>query len=152
MSGKIRKVAKTSKLSYAQISSKNIDNILKIKENFLELSNKKIIELNKLIFNNLDKPRPRINMTTKSSLCKQIIVLMNSNNTNKFISALSKHITNFNCILKSTKSNLAIDFICVDYWGFIITSNRVMSLLEISIVSNYVKNYNNIDTNNIQDT
>ena len=65
MSSKIRKVAKTSKLSYAQISSKNIDNILKIKENFLELSNKKIKKLNKLIFNKLDKPKSKVNMITR---------------------------------------------------------------------------------------
>jgi len=41
-SSKIRKVVETSKLSYAQISSKNIGTILKIKKNFLELFNKKI--------------------------------------------------------------------------------------------------------------
>ena len=149
--GKNKKEAESVKPLYTQILSKNIDSIFKIKKNFLELSNKKIIELNKLIFNNLDKPRPRINMKTKGSLYKQIIVLMSSDNANKFMLASSKHITNFNYILRSTKSNLAIDFICVDYWSLIITSNRVMSLLEISIVSNYVKNYNNIDTNNIQD-
>ena len=48
-----------------QISSKHINNILKIKENFLELLNKKIEELNKSIFNNSGISRPRINMTTK---------------------------------------------------------------------------------------
>ena len=48
-----------------QISSKHINNILKIKENFLELLNKKIEELNKSIFNNSGIPRPSINMTTK---------------------------------------------------------------------------------------
>jgi len=62
---KIKKVVETSKLSYAQISLKNIDTILKIKENLPELSHKKIKQINKSIFNILDKPKPRINMTTK---------------------------------------------------------------------------------------
>jgi len=55
---------------YAQVSSKNIDNILKIKENFSKLSNKKIEEINKTIFGKADKLRPRINMTIKGPLKK----------------------------------------------------------------------------------
>ena len=50
--GKNRKVTETTKLSYTQILFKNINNILKIKKNFPELLNKKIEELNKLIYNN----------------------------------------------------------------------------------------------------
>ena len=50
--GKNRKAAETTKLSYTQILFKDINNILKIKKNFPELLNKKIEELNKLIYNN----------------------------------------------------------------------------------------------------
>ena len=64
-SSKIRKVAETSKLSYTQISPKNIDTILEIKENFPELFHKKIKQINKSIFNILDKSKPKINITTK---------------------------------------------------------------------------------------
>ena len=59
---------------------------------------------------------------------------------------------NFNCSLKSTKIDLTVNFIHIDHCGFIITSNRVASQLEISIVSKYIKNCNNINVNNIQDT
>ena len=45
-----------------------------------------------------------------------------------------------------------VDFICTDHQGLIVISNRVVSQLEISIVSIYVKNCNNIDTNDIQNT
>jgi len=55
----------TSKPSYAQISLKNISTILKIKEKFLELFNKKIEQINKSIFNISNKLKPRINITTK---------------------------------------------------------------------------------------
>ena len=77
---------------------------------------------------------------------------MSTDNANKFIANSSKHVANFNHALRSTKSNLFIDFIHVDYQSLIVTSNRVVSLLKISIISNYVKNCNNIDSSNIQDT
>jgi len=70
----IGKVVETSKPSYTQISLKNISTILKIKENFLKLSNKKIKQINKSIFNILDKPKPRINIMTKGLSQKQIII------------------------------------------------------------------------------
>jgi len=63
-----KKVVETTKPSYTQILSRNINNILKIKEDFPELSNKKIKELSNLIFKKLDKPKPRINITTKGLL------------------------------------------------------------------------------------
>jgi len=113
--------------------------------------NKKIIELNKSIFHNSDKPRPKINMMTKNPSYKQIIISISNDNANKFMLASSEHIADFNYTLRSTKSDLTIDFICIYHQSLIITSNRVMFLSEISIVSNYVKNCNNIDTNDIQD-
>ena len=148
---KSKKLTESGKPSYAQISSKNISNILKIKENFPELSNKKIKEINKTIFNNKNKPQPKINMTTKGPSWKQIIIPMSTDNANKFIVNSSEHVMNFNYALRSTKSNLSIDFIHVDHWGLIVTSNKVTSPSEISIISNYIKNYNNIDFSDIQD-
>ena len=148
--GKIKEVEESSKPSYAQILSKNIRNILKIKEIFPELSNKKIKELNKTIFSKTDKLRPRINMTTKGLSHKQIIIPIGSDNTSKFMSLLSEHIANFNQSLKNTKSDLIVDFIHTDHWGLIITFNRVTSPLEITIVK-YIRNCNHIDSKNIQD-
>ena len=54
--------------TYTQILFRNIDNILKIKKNFSELLNKKIEELSNSIFKKSNKPKPRINMTTKGPL------------------------------------------------------------------------------------
>ena len=103
---KIRKVVDTSKPSYAQISLKNISTILKIKEKFLELFNKKIEQINKSIFNISNKLKPRINITTKGLFWKQIIIPMSSSNTNKIIAVSGEHITNLNHSLKNTKSGL----------------------------------------------
>ena len=131
--------------------SKNINNILKIKENFPKLSNKKIKELNKSIFNNGNKLKPKINIMTKSPSHKQVIVPMGSDNSRKFMSSSGNYITNLNCALKSIKSDIIINFIHVNYRGLIITSNKVTSLSDISIINNYVKNCNNVDINDIQD-
>jgi len=105
---KSKKSTESGKPLYAQILSKNIGNILKIKKNFPELSNRKIKEVNKTIFSKIDKLQPRINITTKGPSWKQIIISMSMDNTNKFI-------VNFNYALRSTKSALSIDFICMDH-------------------------------------
>jgi len=60
---------------YVQASLSNIKEILKIKENFLSLSTKKIEEIYKII-NKPRKNKPKFNMTTKRSLRKQILVSM----------------------------------------------------------------------------
>jgi len=122
---KNQKAVKLGKSLYAQISSKIISNIFKIKKNFPELSNKKIEEINKTIFGNVDKPRPRINMITKDLSRKQIIIPMSTDNTNKFMSVSSEHVVNLNCFLKNTKTDLTVDFICIDHCDLIVTSNRV---------------------------
>jgi len=128
-----------SKLSYTQVSLRNVTNILKIKENFSKLSIKQIEELNKSIFNNGSKLKPKINMMTKGPSRKQVIVPMSSENSKKFISSLDDHIANFNCALKNIKSETIVDFIHVNYRGLIITSNKVTLLLDISVINRYIK-------------
>ena len=50
-----------------QVSSDSIKEILKIKKTFTQLLNKKVEEIHKSI-NNLGKPKPYINITTKGPL------------------------------------------------------------------------------------
>jgi len=140
-----------SKPSYTQVSLRNITNILKIEKNFPELSIKQMEELNKSVFNNSSKLKPKINIMTQDPSCKQVIVPMDSENSKKFTSSLGNHITNLNCTLKNIKSETIVNFICINYRGLIITSNKVTSPLDISIINKYVKSCNNIDTNDIQD-
>ena len=51
---------------YAQVLTPKVSKILKIKENFPNLSTKKIENIYKMI-NNSGKSKPRINITTKGS-------------------------------------------------------------------------------------
>ena len=64
-----------NKQSYAQVSVPKVDNIFEFKENFSNLLAKKIENIYRMI-NDSEKVKPRINMTTKSSSRKQIIVSM----------------------------------------------------------------------------
>jgi len=108
------------------VAPKNITReMLKIKEVFPNLPNKKIEEMQKVINGSKDKVKPKINMTTKGLSRKQVTVPMNNNIAKKFIKNSSLHIANINHALKTIKSNTIADFIHVDSKGIIITTNNV---------------------------
>jgi len=88
-----------------------IMNMLKIKEMFSKLQNKKIDQVQKIINGNDSKPKPQINMTTKGPSCKQIIVPMSKEAANKYIKNASTHIISINSTLKLIKSGIIADFI-----------------------------------------
>ena len=101
--------------------------------------------------NNSGNHKPYISIKTKGLLHKQIIVPMSSNNIKKFLALSSDYIINLNHTLKGIKSNVIVDFIQTDYKGLIIVSNKFVSLSNIYVINNYIKNTNNIDPNNVQE-
>jgi len=98
--------------SYAQVSkSRNITKkVFKIKKAFSNLKADKINNIQKIIKDNI-KPKPRINIITKSLSRKQVIILMNNNNKMKFIEDSSNYITNLNRTLKNIKSETMVNFV-----------------------------------------
>jgi len=97
---------------YAQASKigSNTKNILKIKEAFPTLKMKNINNIQYMIKGNR-KPKPQINIITKSSSRKQIIILMNNANKKNFMEKSSVHITNINRALKNIKIEVIVNFI-----------------------------------------
>jgi len=93
---------------YLHVLFPNVNEILKIKENFSNISLKKIEEIYKTI-NNSSKPKPRINMTTKRFSRYQVIISIETNNISKFISLLGDHISNINSTLKNIKLEILAD-------------------------------------------
>jgi len=85
--------------------------MLKIKEMFLKLQNKKIDQVQKIINGNNSKPKPQINITTKGPSHKQIIVPISKEAANKYIKDASVYIISINSTLKSIKSGIIADFI-----------------------------------------
>jgi len=133
---------------YAQVlaSYTNIKEILKIKEAFLNLQAKKIENIQKVI-NNDSKPRPKLNMTMKGPLRKQVIVPMSNENKTIFMKLSSAHIINLNRALKGIKSEVIANFVHSNQTGIIIVTNKAVSPLDIK---KYIKNSNHINMEKVK--
>jgi len=112
--------------SYAQVlkQTANTSEVLKIKESFPTLNVKQIDQVNNIVKGN-PKPKPCIQMTTKGPSRKQIIVLMSSDNNNSVMKNLVAHVANINKLLRNTKSEVSVDYICSDPIGISIVTNKV---------------------------
>ena len=150
----INSVSKTlgPKCLYAQVSSTpKVREILKLKENFPKLLNKKIKQIHNTVTGSNIPVKTHINMTTKGPSRKQIIIPMGSNNTRMFMTTADNHVLNINHALKGIKSDVIADFIRSDFRGLIVVANKVPASSDISIINNYIKNSFGSDANNIQD-
>ena len=100
------------------------------------------------MINNSSKTKPRINMTTKELSRWQIIIPMGTDNISKFMFLSGDHIIN-NRTLRNIKSDILANFICNNHRGLIITTNKVAFQLDLSIIENYIKNIDVIETKDI---
>ena len=132
--------ALSSKLKSNTVSSNIAMNTLKIKKAFPNLPNKKIDTIQKVINSSSNKPKPRLNMTTKGSSHKQVIVPINNDLGKRFIKDSAVHVTNINHALKSIKSNVYTDFISADNKGIIIVTNNIASNSDLQKIEKYIKN------------
>ena len=132
---------------YAQASQRtiNIREVLKIEETFLNFQAKKIENIQKII-NGEDKPKPKINMTTKGPSRKQVIISMNNNNKIKFIEDSCNHVTNINRVLKSIKLEVMVNFIYSDQLRVIIITNKVV----FQTIKSYIKNAKHIKAEEVK--
>ena len=89
-------------------------------------------------------------MTTKRSLCKQIIVSIGNKNIITFMKSFSEHMTNINYVFKSIKSDNFVDFICSNHQDLIINSNKVNSLSDLLVVELYIKDSNSMNAKDIK--
>jgi len=138
-----------AKKLYAQTTSLNILNILKLKENYPSLLEKMIEDIHRII-NNTDKTKPCIKMTTKGSLQKQIIVLMSKTNVDNIMASLADHVTNINRALKTIKSKVMVDYIHLETMRVTIVSNAVASQSNLQVMERYIKNIENIMSDDVQ--
>ena len=125
-SNKLNDNSKPASKSYTQASKQNISmsEVIKIKEAFLSIDAQKINQINNIIKGNL-KPKPYIQMTTKSPLRKQVIILMSKDNISNFIKNSSLHVSNINRSLRNVKSEVLVDFIYSDPLDIMSVTNKV---------------------------
>ena len=139
-SNKLDDNSKPASKSYAQTSKQNISisEIIKIKKAFPSINVQKINQINNIVKDN-PKPKPCIQMTTKGSSRKQVII-------SNFMKNSLLHISNINRSLRNTKSEVLVDFIYSDPLGITIVTNNVSFQSDLQIIGKYIKSFNDIDT------
>ena len=134
----------TTRKSYAQASKINVEDIIHIKNSFPTLSPKKIVEVSNIL-NKSSMVKPKIKMTTKEPLRKQVIILMNLNNI--IGSNTSFHINDINKHLKDANSNNSANFIHIDKVGIIITIRFTAFEQDMRTIETAIKNSEKINKN-----
>ena len=119
--------------------------MLKIKETFPSLNTQKIDQINSIV-NGQNKPRPQIKMTTKGLSRKQVIIPMSRENVLSFMKNSSLHVANINRNLQNAKSDILVDYLCSENSGIMVITNKVAQQSDMSIIDNYVKNSNDINS------
>jgi len=85
-------------------------------------------------------------MTTKGPSRKQVIIPMSGENVSSFMKNSSLHVANINRNLQNAKSDVLIDYLCLENSSIMVITNKVAQQSDMSIISNYVKNSNDINS------
>ena len=144
----------TTKKSYAQaskvIKSTNIEDVIRVKEVFPALSADEVGKMLKVKNSNRGMKKPKINMTTRGQLRREVIIPMTRANTELIVNSAHIYITNINKCLKNSNSNIVADFIRFNTNGIIITMNKPASDLNLSTIEKYLKNIQNVILESIE--
>jgi len=127
-----------SPMSYAQATN-TAASILKIKEAFPALPNKKILEIHDAAFPKPDNKGHRIQHTTKGPSRKQAIVPTSDNIKDIIMGEANAHIFQINMLLKSIKSMTRAEFICPCPGGVSINTNSVPNTSDLNTIERYLK-------------
>jgi len=74
---------------------------------------------------------------------------MSTNNSEVIISQANAYISNINRLFESIESKVSTDFIYSDNKVIIITTNKVAAFSNLNIVKRYIKELDNINSNNV---
>jgi len=128
-------------MSYAQATNAAAS-ILKIKEVFPALLNKKILEIHDVVFPKPDNKGHRIQYTTKGPSRKQAIVPTSDNIKDIIMGEANTYIFQINMLLKSIKSTTRAEFICLCPGGISINTNSVLNTSNLNTIERYLKSIN----------
>ena len=124
--------------------------VLKIKETFPSLNAQKIDQVNNIV-NGPTNPKPRIRMTTKGLSRKQVIIPMGGDNVISFMKNSSLHMANLNRTLRNSKSEVLVNYIQPENSGISVITNKVALQSNLSIIDNYVKSSNDINSLQVEE-
>jgi len=132
---------------FAQVTA-NTANILKIKEAFPALPNKKIIEIHNASLVKPHQPK-KIQSTTKGPLRKQAIIPLSKYISEVIMKDAGNHISLINNHLKHIKSTMCTEFICLLMGCISIITNNVPSSSDLTMIEQYIKSIEGINTNEV---
>jgi len=127
-----------SPMSYAQATNAAAS-ILKIKEVFPALPNKKILKIHDAAFPKPDNKGRRIQHTTKGPSKKQAIIPTSDNIKDIIMGEANAHIFQINMLLKSIKSTTRAKFIHPCPGGVSINMNNVPNTSDLNTIERYLK-------------
>jgi len=90
----------------------------------------------------------KMNMTTKDSSRKHVMVPILEDNSNILLQLVDIYINIINRQLLNAKSYISIDCICPFWNGIIFTTNKVARASDLIVIEKYLKNLENINSNN----
>ena len=85
-------------------------------------------------------------MTTKGPSRKKIIIPMSRDNVLSFMKNSSLHVANINRNLRNAKSDILVDYLRSENSDITVITNKVAQQSDMSIIDNYVKNLNDINS------
>ena len=135
-------------MTYAQATNAAAS-ILKIKEAFPALPNKKILEIHDAAFPKPDNKGRRVQYTTKGPSRKQAIVPASDNIKDIIMGEANAHIFQINMLLKSIKSSTRAEFICLCPGGVSINTNSVPNTSDLNTIERYLKLINGTGNNEV---
>jgi len=134
--------------SYAQVSAQAAD-LLKLKDTFLALPNKKIMEIHNTSLNITQPKNKKISITTKELSRKQAIIPLLGQHVKSIMNNAGLHISSINGLLKSVKSTLRAEFIRPMTESIVVCTNNVPASSDLSIMEKYFKSINSIGLNKV---
>jgi len=135
-------------MSYAQATNAAVS-ILKIKEAFPALLDKKILEIHDAVFPKPDNKGRKIQHTTKGPSRKQAIIPISNNIKDTIMGDANAHIFQINMLLKSIKSTTRAEFICPCPGGVSINMNSVPNTSDLNTIERYLKSINGAGNNKV---
>jgi len=88
-----------------------IEDILQVKEAFSTLSADEVEKMLKAKNSRVGNKKPKINIMTRKSSRKEVIISIAKSNAELIINSAHTHISNVNKCLKNSKSDIVADFI-----------------------------------------
>ena len=76
---------------------------------------------------------------------------MSSDNVTSFMKSSSFHVANINRLLYNAKSDVLVNYMYSDNTGIMVITNKVTQQSDMSIIDQYVKNSNNINSLQVEE-